>query len=201
MTKNKMQLLLFLITAPTYVLLLCSRITGNELTQYDGLFSKLMFVFVLVEFFADQQQWNFHQAKAQYQRTAKLPKGYNYSREHLDRGFNTTGLWAWSRHPNFAGEQAVWVCLYQWCCCESWTYMNWTFVGALGYLFLFQASTWLTELLTSGKYPEYKIYQERVGKFLPKLNTKRMDGPKAEPKAKEGDKVKDTKGAGKTKRR
>lgn len=39
----------------------------------------------------------------------------------------------------------------------------------MGYLLLFQSSTWFTELITSKKYPEYKVYQERVGKFLPKL--------------------------------
>lgn len=170
-------MLLWLITAPTYILLLCSRITGNELSTYDSFFSKAVFVLVLVEFFADQQQWNYHQAKIRYRETAKVPKEYNYTREQLDRGFNTSGLWAWSRHPNFAAEQAIWIAFYQWCCCESWTFMNWCFTGAICYLFLFQASTWLTELLSAKKYPEYKVYQERVGKFLPTGNTKSMDAP------------------------
>jgi hypothetical protein len=53
--------------------------------------------------------------------------------------------------------------------------MNWTFAGAFGYLILFQASTWFTELLSARKYPDYKIYQERVGKFFPKMATKSMD--------------------------
>jgi hypothetical protein len=44
-------------------------------------------------------------------------------------------------------------------------------VGAASYLILFQASTWFTELITARKYPEYKEYQQRVGKFLPKLST------------------------------
>ena len=35
------------------------------------------------------------------------------------------------------------------------------------YLALFQASTWLTELITGRKYPTYGEYQRRVGKFLP----------------------------------
>jgi len=128
-----------------------------------------------MEFFADQQQWNFHGAKDAYKKTAKVPKEYGYSREQLDRGFNTSGLWAWSRHPNFAAEQGVWLALYQWSCSESQTYANWCFAAALSYLILFQSSTWLTELLSARKYPDYKIYQERVGKFLPKLATKSMD--------------------------
>ncbi|KAF2264899.1 DUF1295-domain-containing protein [Lojkania enalia] len=173
-------MLLWLITTPTYILLLSGRIIGDELTTYDSAFSKIMFFLVIIEFFADQQQWNFHQAKAKYRESAKVPQEYRYTQAQLDRGFNTSGLWAYSRHPNFAAEQAFWVCLYQWSCCESFTFMNWTFAGAMSYLLLFQASTWLTELITSGKYPEYKLYQLRVGKFLPKTRTKSMDDPKTE---------------------
>lgn len=33
---------------------------------------------------------------------------------------------------------------------------------------IFQSSTWLTELITSGKYPEYVDYQQEVGMFFPK---------------------------------
>lgn len=54
--------------------------------------------------------------------------------------------------------------------------MNWCFVPAISYLLLFQSSTWLTESLSAGKYPEYKVYQQKVGKFLPKTNTQSMDG-------------------------
>lgn len=89
----------------------------------------------------------------------------------MERGFNTRGMWAASRHPNFACEQSVWVLLYQWSCLDTYSYYNWTGVGALGYLILFQASTWLTELITAGKYSEYKEYQARVSKFLPKFST------------------------------
>jgi steroid 5-alpha reductase family enzyme len=80
-----------------------------------------------------------------------------------------SGLWAWSRHPNFAAEQTIWVVLYQWACYSTDTFMNWTFAGAFSYLLLFQGSTWLTELITAQKYPEYKEYQSLVGKFLPKM--------------------------------
>lgn len=167
-----------MVTTPTYILLLSSTLTGDSLSTYDHVFSKLIFVLVLVEFFADQQQWDYYRAREQYRNTAKVPKEYKYTREQLDRGFNTSGLWAWSRHPNFAAEQGVWMCFYQWCCCESGTYMNYCFMGALSYLLLFQSSTWLTELLSGSKYPEYKVYQQRVGKFLPKRNTKGMDAVK-----------------------
>ena len=46
---------------------------------------------------------------------------------------------------------------------------NWTSVGVISLMAVFQGSTWLTELITARKYPEYPVYQERVGKFLPKV--------------------------------
>ncbi|KAF2200108.1 DUF1295-domain-containing protein [Delitschia confertaspora ATCC 74209] len=159
-------LLLWMITTPTYVLLLASKITGGGMGYFDNFFSRLMLLLVVVEFVADGQQWDFQQAKKEYNKTARPP--VKYSREQVDRGFITSGLWAWSRHPNFAAEQAVWVALYQWCCFETNTFMNWTFLGAVSYLVLFQASTWFTESISGKKYPDYKIYQKKVGKFLPK---------------------------------
>ena len=174
-------LLLFAITTPTYVLLLASRISADPPTTTaplepwaldDFLTCYAMVGLVLVSAVADQQQWWFQEAKKSYQKTAKVPSGYRQA--DLDRGFNTEGLWSYSRHPNFAAEQAVWVALYQWSCFISGSFYNWTGVGALGYLALFQASTWFTELVSRGKYPEYKEYQAKVGRFLPKLNS---EGP------------------------
>jgi steroid 5-alpha reductase family enzyme len=94
-----------------------------------------------------------------------------------------TGLWSWSRHPNFAAEQAIWVTLYQWSCVVTGSLYNWTIIGAVAYLGLFQASTWFTELTTSRKYPEYREYQQRVGMFLPKLYSE-LPGDFSERKAK-----------------
>ncbi|KAF4625724.1 hypothetical protein G7Y89_g12441 [Cudoniella acicularis] len=124
---------------------------------------------------------DYQEAKKSYQKIAKVP--HKYEQEDLDRGFIVTGLWSYSRHPNFAAEQAIWVILYQWGCWTSEVMYNWTFAGALAYLFLFQASTWFTELITAGKYPDYKEYQNRVGKFLPKL-TSSLPGDFSDQKAK-----------------
>ena len=108
---------------------------------------------------------DFHQAKEQYQKTAKPPPGYD--RADLDRGFNATGLWRFSRHPNFAAEQSVWIVLYLWSCQAMETSWNWTVIGPCIIVVLFQASTWLTELLSARKYPHYKEYQKAVGMFVP----------------------------------
>ena len=109
----------------------------------------------------------YQEAKKEYKKTAKVPQGFH--KEDFERGFNTTGLFAYSRHPNFAAEQAVWVLLYGWSCWVTQTYYNWSAVGPIAYLILFQGSTWFTELISAKKYPEYKEYQRRVGMFLPKL--------------------------------
>ena len=109
----------------------------------------------------------YHAAKKEYQETAKVSQGFDQAT--LDRGFNTTGLWAYSRHPNFTAEQSGWVLLYGWSCWVTKTYYNWSIIGPAAYLILFQASTWFTELITAKKYPEYIEYQKRVGKFLPRL--------------------------------
>jgi len=36
-------------------------------------------------------------------------------------------------------------------------------------LILFQASTWFTETISEKKYADYKIYQKKVAKFIPKF--------------------------------
>lgn len=110
---------------------------------------------------------DYQEAKKQYQKSAIVPAKFHQI--DLDRGFIVTGLWSSSRHPNFAAEQSFWVLLYVWTCWITQTFFNWTAIGAVAYLCLFQASTWFTELITTKKYPEYQDYQNRVGKFLPRL--------------------------------
>jgi hypothetical protein len=57
--------------------------------------------------------------------------------------------------------------LYQWSCYATRTLYHWAGVGPSFLILLFQGSTWLTELITAGKYPEYGDYQREVGMFAP----------------------------------
>lgn len=171
---------------PTYILLLTSRIVKPDMT--DMIFGQFMLMAVFLAFTADQQQWgtllstlsrnphalthnttDFQTAKKSYQSTAKVPPGSQFSARDLDRGFLTKGFWSLSRHPNFLAEQSIWIILYLWSCWTTQTYYNWSGVGVVAYLILFQGSTWFTELVTAKKYPDYKIYQQRVGMFVPSL--------------------------------
>ncbi|KAK5127712.1 hypothetical protein LTR08_004321 [Meristemomyces frigidus] len=183
-------ILLFAVTTPTYLLLLTSQ-HSPTLTLLDTLFARALLLLVLFEYFADGQQWTFHAAKSLYQRTAKIPPGY--TRAQLDRGFLTSGLWRYSRHPNFAAEQTIWLVLYQWSCASSQTLWNWSVGGVVAYLLIFAGSTPITEWISGGKYPEYKLYQERVGRFVPKFFGRGWDEEeiaKLSPQGREGGKRK-----------
>ena len=61
----------------------------------------------------------------------------------------------------------MWIVLYLWSCQVTGTSWNWSVVGSCIVLLLFQASTWLTELLTARKYPHYTEHQKKVGMFVP----------------------------------
>ncbi len=114
---------------------------------------------------------DYQTAKASYNKTAVVPKFSGFDQSDLDRGFIISGLWSLSRHPNFACEQAIWITLYQWSCFITDSYFNWTAAGVIGLLGIFQGSTWLTELITAGKYEQYGEYQARVNRFMPTWST------------------------------
>lgn len=109
-----------------------------------------------------------------------MPNG-KYSADDFNRGFNVFGLWAYSRHPNFAAEQAIWLDLYQWSAFATKSLYHWAGAGSLFLVMLFQGSTWLTERITAGKYPEYKHYQQRVGMFIPSLQPYKAPPPTPRP--------------------
>lgn len=109
---------------------------------------------------------DFHAAKHEYLKSSKLPQGW-WKAEDLNRGFLTSGLWKYSRHPNFAAEQTIWLSLYAWSAISTSTTFFWAVTGIINLMWIFASSTILTEWITGGKYPEYKEYQQQVGKFFP----------------------------------
>lgn len=156
--------LLFLMAAPAYVILLASQ-REPDVTVADGVFLAAELALVFVEWLSDGRQWHYQEAKKRYLSTAKVPAGFH--QEALDRGFLAEGLWAYSRHPNFAAEQAIWLVLYQWSCYATQSVYGWAGVGAASLVVLFQGSTLLTERITASKYLEYPAYQKQVGMFVP----------------------------------
>jgi steroid 5-alpha reductase family enzyme len=111
------------------------------------------FVLLLIgETIADQQQWAFQQAKAA-ERTAGR--------------FVTTGLWRYSRHPNFFFEQAQWWVVFLFGAAAAGSVLQWTVLGPLLLSLLFVGSTRFTESITLSRYPEYADYQATTSPSIP----------------------------------
>lgn len=159
-------IVLFLVTAPSYILVLSSA-SGAPDTQLslgaaDMAFTVALLGLVLVQGIADQQQWNYQQAKKGHQPST-------FTLADLKRGFCTHGLWKYSRHPNVAAEQAFWFVLYLWSTYYAGP-INWSLAGTMVYLLPFHDSAKLTESVSAAKYPQYSIYQQQVGRFWPRLS-------------------------------
>lgn len=147
--------LLVLITLPAYV----AYLHPAALTAWDVVFAVLFALFLVGETIADQQQWDFHQAKKRGEA----------------EGFLHTGLFAYSRHPNFFFEQAQWWAVYAIGAVAAvasgagfWGgVVNASVVGAALLTVLFIGSTVFTESISASKYPAYADYRRRTSMLVP----------------------------------
>ncbi len=124
----------------------------------------LMFSFIALETVSDEQQWKFQTAKWKMIKEGKaleeLPEPYS-------KGFNTTGVWSRSRHPNYFSEQSIWLSFYVFSIGAGIGVFNWSVIGALLLIVLFIGSSAVGEEISSSKYPEYENYKKKVSKFIP----------------------------------
>lgn len=124
----------------------------------------LMAAAIAYEAVADVQQWRFQSTKWGMIKSGKkleeLPAPYN-------RGFNTSGLWRVSRHPNYLGEQSIWVSFYIFSIAAGAGILNWSICGAILLILLFLGSSTLGEYISKSKYPEYTNYVKSVNRFFP----------------------------------
>ncbi|PWN45254.1 DUF1295-domain-containing protein [Ceraceosorus guamensis] len=211
-------ILLALTAAPSYLILTAT--SGkfknsplpnppSSLGVGDWAIAALLVLNLVIQFFADQQQWeyqNFKRGKDKYGKslnaskdgqsslvkpsaskgplaqdgTVSAAKGITsgpYTPQDAQRGFVTKGLWAFSRHPNFACEQTTWWILYLYVpltflpSSPATSVLRYTatyaLISPLLMNILFFASTIYSESVSAGKYPAYADYQKRVGMFLP----------------------------------
>lgn len=150
--------LLVLITLPAAV----AAQNPSALTGWDALFIAAFVAFLAGETVADQQQWRFHQRKKEAGGT-------------LAPGFATTGLFRYSRHPNFFFEQAQWWAFYAIGATAAVTggggviggVLNPTIVGPALLTVLFIGSTIFTESITASKYPAYADYRRTTSMLVP----------------------------------
>ncbi|UOX85299.1 DUF1295 domain-containing protein [Amycolatopsis sp. FBCC-B4732] len=116
----------------------------------DVVVAVVFLAFLAGETVADQQQWVFHREK------------------HAGRAptrFLQSGLFRFSRHPNFFFEQAQWWVIAVFGIVAGG--LQWTVAGAVLLTLLFVGSTKFTESITKSRYPEYADYQRRTSAVVP----------------------------------
>ncbi|HEY2517795.1 MAG TPA: DUF1295 domain-containing protein [Polyangiaceae bacterium] len=147
-------LLLFLIALPAWA---AFEQRGTPFGPLDAVATAGFLLFLTGETLADEQQWRF-----QANKHARKARGGEVESEFL-----TTGLFAWSRHPNFFCEQAMWWMVYLFSVAAGAGRLNVTIAGATLLTLLFQGSTAFTERLSLEKYPAYATYQRSTSRLLP----------------------------------
>ena len=145
------QLLLLAIAAPV----VAAAQSQAPLNAGDALAALVSVGALVLETVADRQQFAFQTAK--------------YANGAPGKGFVDTGVWAYSRHPNYFAEVFLWWAFYGFAVAATGE-LNWSGAGAICLTILFVApgaSADLTELLSSQKYPAYAEYQKRVSRLVP----------------------------------
>lgn len=123
--------------------------------------------FLALETVADEYQWRFYKTRkkllAERGSLELLPLPYNL-------GFNISGPWGFMRHPNYLGEQGIWMSLYFFTLgagAVRFGVFSVTMAGPLLLILLFMGSSALGESISLKKYPKYADYREKVFKYLP----------------------------------
>jgi steroid 5-alpha reductase family enzyme len=123
----------------------------------DTLATALFALFLVGETVADEQQWRFQEDKKR-----RRAEGRPVAHEFL-----TTGLFRFSRHPNFFCELAQWWTFALFSVGAGAGWLNPSLAGAAVLTLLFHGSTGFTEAITLRRYPTYAAYQARVSRLVP----------------------------------
>lgn len=162
-------ILLLLIATPSFVAYtmatspLCVQDAAPPLNTMDYVAAALVLFFIAVESIADNQQYTF-----QTEKYRQINAGLELHGEYKD-GFCQSGLFSVVRKPNYGAEQAIWISFYLFSVSASGKFFNWTMVGWVLLVLLFQGSGALTEKLTIMKYTEYAKYQKAVPLYVPRF--------------------------------
>lgn len=148
--------LIFLFSLP-----ILSAWQGNtEMTITDLVVASIMFCLIIIQTIADEQQHKYQTKKYELIKKNKELLG-NYK-----KGFIDTGLWKYSRHPNYTCEQLIWITFYFFSVSATGEFLNWSIVGCLLLVVLFYFSAKFSEGISSKKYPEYIEYQKNTPMFI-----------------------------------
>ncbi len=126
----------------------------KPLTALDVILFGVHALLLSIEWLADEQQFHYYSQRGRVQNP------------RMDLGFNTFGLWKYSRHPNYVCEMAQWIVvgLYPLAAGLGWHPWGWASVILV---LLFIGSTRLAEEITGGKYPRYRDWKKATPSWLP----------------------------------
>ena len=150
--------LIFLFTLP--ILTSLGDGVNPTLNWVDYLLALIYVGCVVIEFIADQQQYDFQEEKHR-----RLNAGEDLG--EYSKGFVSSGLWSVVRHPNYLMEQTIWVVFYLYSVHATGEWINWSIGGCVLLIILFKGSSDFSEELSAGKYPAYKDYQATTPRFIP----------------------------------
>jgi len=123
----------------------------------DVLLTVLFLLFTVGETVADQQQWDFHQWKSAEVAAGRAP----------NPRFLQSGLFRFSRHPNYFFELAQWWVVFLFGAVAAQSVLEWTLIGPFLLTLLFVGSTRFTEQISLSKYPEYELFQRSTSAVVP----------------------------------
>ena len=133
---------------------------GGELTYIDFIVGGLMLSLIVIQTIADEQQHKYQTKKYSLIKANKVLEG------NFKKGFIDTGLWKYSRHPNYTCEQLIWITFYLFSVSSTGKFINWSIIGCLLLVILFYFSAKFSEGISSKKYPDYKNYQKNTPMFI-----------------------------------
>jgi steroid 5-alpha reductase family enzyme len=155
-------ILLMMLALPTYI----TSLVPSQWDSLDTMGTVLFLTFLVGETIADNQQWDFQTRKHELLKKSplnELPFPYRV-------GFCSTGLFKYSRHPNYFCENMLWwtLCLFGLKAAIVKGKILLLFSGCfLLTSTVFIGSTIFTESITMKKYPLYTEYQRCVSFLIP----------------------------------
>lgn len=146
--------LLVLITLPAWT---TYQHRSTAFGPIDLVLTLLFLLFTVGETVADQQQWNFHQGKIAEVHAGRTP----------NPRFLQSGLFRFSRHPNYFFELAQWWVVFLFGAVAARSVLEWTVIGPFLLTLLFVGSTRFTEKISLSRYPEYELFQRSTSAVVP----------------------------------
>lgn len=138
----------------------------------------LMLAFLIYETVADQQQWLFHKTKTAI-KAGRAPADAPFQAD-VEQGFLSSGLFRYSRHPNYFGELGFWWTLFFGSALATTGLLTPVALGPLVLTALFIGSVRFTESISASKYPAYTAYKRArfgVVPWLPRRAEKPTELP------------------------